>query len=71
MFAADKVWITELTLIHKNNRSVRNFHAEELTDIEIIWQCDVKMCLINTHYIHSVMKQDFVSGQACCVNQYH
>jgi hypothetical protein len=34
MFAADKVWITELTLIHKNIRSVRNFHAEELTDIE-------------------------------------
>ena len=26
---------------------------------------------INTHYIHSVMVQDFVSGRACCVNQYH
>jgi hypothetical protein len=25
----------------------------------------------NTHYIHSVMVQDFVSGPACCVNQYH
>jgi hypothetical protein len=26
---------------------------------------------IYTHYIHSVMVQYFVSGQACCVNQYH
>jgi hypothetical protein len=26
---------------------------------------------INTHYIHSVVTQDFVSGRACCVNQYH
>jgi hypothetical protein len=25
----------------------------------------------NTHYIHSVLVQDFVLGQACCVNQYH
>ena len=24
-----------------------------------------------THYIHSVVVQDFVSGRACCVNQYH
>jgi hypothetical protein len=28
-------------------------------------------CLINTHYIHSVVVQDFVSGRVCCVNQYH
>jgi hypothetical protein len=28
-------------------------------------------CLINIHYIHSVLVQDFVSGRACCVNQYH
>jgi len=27
MCAADKVWITELTLIHKNIRSFRNSHA--------------------------------------------
>jgi len=27
--------------------------------------------VINTHYIHSVLVQDFVSGQACCVSQYH
>ena len=27
MCAADKIWITELTLIHKNIRSVRNSHA--------------------------------------------
>jgi hypothetical protein len=28
------------------------------------------MC-IHTHYIHSVVVQDFVSGRVCCVNQYH
>jgi hypothetical protein len=27
--------------------------------------------IVNTHYIHSVMVQDFVSGRVCCVNQYH
>ena len=27
--AADKVWITELTLIHKNIRSVRNLHISQ------------------------------------------
>ena len=34
--AADKVWITdhELTLIHKNIRSVHISHMQELTDIE-------------------------------------
>jgi hypothetical protein len=26
---------------------------------------------INTHYIHSVVVQDFASGRVCCVNQYH
>ena len=26
---------------------------------------------IYTHYIHSVVVQDFVLGRACCVNQYH
>jgi len=26
---------------------------------------------IHTHYIHSVVVQDFVSGRASCVNQYH
>ena len=26
---------------------------------------------INTHYIHSVVVQDFVPGRVCCVNQYH
>jgi hypothetical protein len=34
MCAADKIWITELTLIHKNIRSVRNTHVQELTDIK-------------------------------------
>jgi hypothetical protein len=28
MCAADKVWITELTLIHKNIRSVSNLHEQ-------------------------------------------
>jgi hypothetical protein len=41
MKAADKVWITELTLLHKNIRSVRNSHVQELTLIlKIIGQCD-------------------------------
>jgi hypothetical protein len=43
MKAADKVWITELTLLHKNIRSVRNSHVQELTLIlKIICQFDVK-----------------------------
>ena len=29
MCATDKVWITELTLIHKNNRLVRNSHISQ------------------------------------------
>ena len=46
MCAADQVWITELTLIHKNSRSVRNSHAPELTLIlKIIGQCNVKHIL--------------------------
>jgi hypothetical protein len=35
--ATNKVWITELRLIHKNIRSVRTSHAQELTDIENYW----------------------------------
>jgi len=46
MCAADKVLITELTLIHKNIRSVRNSHAEKLTDIEN-YQCDSKHILMS------------------------
>jgi hypothetical protein len=39
-------WITELTLIHKNIRSVCNSHAQELILIlEIIGQCDDKHIL--------------------------
>jgi hypothetical protein len=34
MCAADNVWITELTLIYKNIRSVRSSYAQELTDIK-------------------------------------
>ena len=26
---------------------------------------------INTHYIHSVVVKDLVSGRSCCMNQYH
>jgi len=44
--AADKVWITELTLIHKSIRSVRNSHAQELTLIlKIIGQYDIRHIL--------------------------
>jgi len=32
------------------------------------WRKNVSLSL---HYIHSVLVQDFVSCQACCVNQYH
>ena len=54
MCAADQVWIIELTLIHKNIRSVRNSHAQELTLIlKIIGQCDVKHIL--TSQIKTIM----------------
>ena len=33
MFAADKVWITELTLNHKNIRSDRNLQAEKYQSV--------------------------------------
>ena len=42
--ATDKVWITELTLIHKNIRPVRNSHVQELT-LKIIGQIDIKHIL--------------------------
>ena len=46
MCAADKVWITKLTLIHQNIRTVRNSHVQELTLIlKIVGQCDVKHIL--------------------------
>jgi hypothetical protein len=45
MCGSDKVLITELTLIHKNIRSFRNSHVQELTDIENIGQCDLKHIL--------------------------
>ena len=52
MYATDKVWITEMTMIHKIFRSVRNSHVQELTLIlNIIGQCDIKHILtspINT-----------------------
>ena len=42
MCTADKVGITDLTLIHQNIRSVRNSHVQELTLIlKINGQCDV------------------------------
>jgi hypothetical protein len=50
--ATDKVWITELTLIHKDIRSVRHSHVQELNLIlKIISQCDVK------HILTSPMKK--------------
>ena len=67
MCAANKVWIIELTLIHKNMRSVCNLHVQELTLIlKIICQCDVKHILtsairtitpilkISTYFITSI-----------------
>ena len=36
MYFADKVWITELTLIHKNIRLLHNSHGQELTTS--IWE---------------------------------
>jgi hypothetical protein len=52
--AADKVWITELTLIHKHIRSVCNSHAQELILIlKSIGQCDDKHIL--TSQIKTIM----------------
>jgi hypothetical protein len=62
MCAADKVWITELTSIHKNIRLVRNSHVQELTLIlKIIGQCDFKhtlTCLPDTFASRTAAKQD-------------
>jgi hypothetical protein len=27
--------------------------------------------MINTHYLYSVLVENYVSGGACCVNEYH
>ena len=63
---------------------LRNFWSFEILKIlnfyEMFWNfgkyidksCIAQMFLkINTHYIRSVVVQDFVSGRVCCVNQYH
>jgi hypothetical protein len=45
MCATDKVWITELTLIHKNIRSVRNSHAQvqrSITNVKHIMMPPIK-----------------------------
>jgi hypothetical protein len=66
--AADKVWITELTLIHKNIRSVRNTHAQELTLIlKIIGQCEVKHIL--TSPIKTIMPVLKISTYVITVSQ--
>ena len=58
--SADQVWITELTLIYKNVRSVRNSHAQELTLIlKIIGQCDVKHIL--TSPIKTIMTAELAA----------
>ena len=64
MCAADKVWITELTLIHINIRSVRNSHVQELALIlKIIGQCmsntsdNVCLNLQNCRYSISIYLQ--------------
>ena len=60
MCAANKVWITELTLIHKNIRLVCNSHAQELTLIlKIIGQCDVKHIL--TSPIKTIMPAELAA----------
>ena len=41
MCATDKVWITELTLLHKNIRSVRNSHIGE-SDVKHIMTSPIK-----------------------------
>jgi len=51
MCAADKVYITELTLIYKHIISVRNIHAKEMIlMLKSICQCD------DTHILTSPMK---------------
>jgi len=68
MCAADKVWITELTLIHKNIRSIRNTHVQELTLIlKIIGQCDVKHIL--TSPIKTIMPVLKISTYIITVSQ--
>jgi hypothetical protein len=58
--AADQVWITELTLIYRNVRSVRNLHAQELTLIlKIIGQCDVEHIL--TSPIKTIMPTELAA----------
>jgi hypothetical protein len=42
IFGADKVWITELNLTHKNIRSVQNSYTQELTLIlKMIWSTKI------------------------------
>jgi hypothetical protein len=70
MCAADQVWNPELTLIHKNIRSVRNLHAQELIVIlKIIGRCDVKHIL--TSLIKTIMPVTYIitsitARQTCC-----
>ena len=46
MCATDNVWITELTLIHEDIKSVCYSHTQELTLIlKVIGQCDIKHIL--------------------------
>ena len=65
-----------ITLVHpllKNNRS-DTVKYENLSCIMTINSYIIlynTINVINTHYIHTVLVQDFVSGRACCVNQYH
>ena len=46
MCVADKICIAELTLIHKILGQI-NSHVQELTDIEIYCECDVKHILMS------------------------
>jgi hypothetical protein len=39
--------------------------------VSLLYNYWLLLRLIYTHYIHSVVVQDFVSGRVCCVNQYN
>ena len=68
MCASDTIWITELTLIHKNIRSVLNLHAQELTLIlKIISECDsVTDKNNNTRFEDFEIHYHSSSHRTCC-----
>jgi hypothetical protein len=62
----------------KDKQNKAKDRKEEYSEVELRKCClgqsaksKIPYHLINTHYIHSVVVQDFVSGRVCCVKQYH